>query len=410
MKNLTVSIILLVLCIRSFGQSQSLPFDVAQYKPMALPQVTAATGNYPLPGKLISYDLQRGIFDSTDIKPAATNVIITYPPSRRITEAELTPNAMKLSGFSALQPADQIQGFPGYPFSAIVKLYVTFTGQHVITAGHCVYDIQSGAWASKIIVVPAYNMGTSPYGYTDGLKWFSFNGYTQGHDWNYDVAVVQTTTPIGDLTGWLGWGSNMNNSFFTSSANTLSSIGYPAQDDNHNPVFEQGERMYAWNGFLDYWEGPNTVCHYNQGFHGQSGSALYYKNTALNDRFVYGVLSHGSPNPYHTCHCRIDNTMAGTIAGLMPPALGAGTSIANNLEIITYPAPATNSVTVDFGEHKFQIGIVEIRDLTGAIVKSAYIPYEKFVKIDLSDMQNGTYLLSASLDGMRYDGKIIKAE
>ena len=64
-----------------------------------------------------------------------------------------------------------------YPWSAIVKLHITWDGQstlgsgamidknHVLTAGHCVYSQSQGGWADSIKIVPGADNGNEPFGH-----------------------------------------------------------------------------------------------------------------------------------------------------------------------------------------------------------------------------------------------------
>ncbi|MFB0633062.1 MULTISPECIES: trypsin-like serine peptidase [unclassified Streptomyces] len=96
----------------------------------------------------------------------------------------------------------------------------------VLTAGHCVYD---GAWMTNWIFVPYYDHGARPYGTWYAANMTTFNGWTQNHYREYDVAFVNVwnnADTLGHTVGGEGlrtWGS------IPQAVLGVTALGYPAE-------------------------------------------------------------------------------------------------------------------------------------------------------------------------------------
>jgi len=108
-------------------------------------------------------------------------VVFTYIPStiiiKKVNSNNQNENTLFLS--NVLGDDDRIRITPttSYPWSTIVKLRINWGGSnyigsgaiidknHVLTAGHCVYQNSLGGWADSIKVSPAVDNGNEPYGY-----------------------------------------------------------------------------------------------------------------------------------------------------------------------------------------------------------------------------------------------------
>ncbi|MEP7196079.1 MAG: T9SS type A sorting domain-containing protein [Saprospiraceae bacterium] len=405
------------------------PFNKDLYKPIPLQQFTPPKDTTYKENKLIVFNMLEKKFDTVLYRNNDHHLNKKHPTYNYEQHNGMIYN---LKGqeyvFSNLLPADQLAEFPDYPISTTVKLFLTFFNPnnhqggfgtcsgviispgYILTAGHCVKSNFDSSYVVSCTVVPAYNLGSTPFGITTTTNWYSFTQWTANGNLDYDMAIMSLTNPIGNNTKWLDWGYNSNDSFFTSASNVFYSFGYPGYDPIGNPAFEEGERMYYMRGNMDFWNSSNTMCHNNIAYQGLSGSGLYYQDSS-NNRKVYGVLSHGSISPpYYTCHCRMDSSMFELFNSIIPEI----SSVENERikkQILIYPNPTKGIFKIDFSEIKYKEIKLQIYDALGLeVAKEKLTSIKSIATIDLTVYPIGTYFIKAEIDRQIVHGRICKLE
>jgi len=164
-----------------------------------------------------------------------------------------------------------------YPWSSIVKIFVTWDGystygsgtmidkNHVLTAGHCVYSQEHGGWANSVKVVPGADNGNEPFGYAWAINMRTYTRWINDEDGKHDFAVLTLDRDIGLQTGWMELYSNFYwDPIYTGILNTA---GYPYDLDD-------GKNLYATHDHgIDAYEYTHSYCLDIEG--GQSGSPVY---------------------------------------------------------------------------------------------------------------------------------------
>ena len=264
-----------------------------RYLPMPIPDGRGSSGTCASVNRPVSHDM---LSDETIIHDNGFQCVLgTYrsrgssPPDYHDTSSEDLSGVHNFTDLSIIDDPDL------YPWCVNVKLFMQFGSSyyvgsgvlidpyHVLTAGHCVFDHGgTNDWADNIVVAPAYENGTRPYGDATAVGLHSWTGWTSDGDFDHDMGVIDLDRPVGAVTGWHGYGYNNNNSFFT--GNTFHNPGYPAE----SPY--DGQYMYYWYGDYDI-AGTYQLTFFKTAYGGQSGSGSY--NVDGDQRTVYAVLSNG---------------------------------------------------------------------------------------------------------------------
>jgi len=177
----------------------------------------------------------------------------------------------------------QITATTSYPYRTIGRIAVGCTGtlvgpRHVLTAGHCVYNIDNNQWYSNLDFSPGQNGNTKPYGTIGWKRAISVTGWTQSHLRDYDYAMIILNQDAGNNNGWLGYG--WQNPMPTYNVNIN---GYPG-DKPSGTMWHAFCQLQIIQTFRLYY-----AC---DTFGGMSGSAVYVLKSDQS-RTIYGIHAYG---------------------------------------------------------------------------------------------------------------------
>ncbi len=235
-----------------------------------------------------------------DVKTKETRRIVKEISTLDKTALSLSGNQGSLSSESiplSIKGVDDrvlITPTTTYPWRTIVKLRMEFPsgqymasgflidGDHVLTAGHCVYNADLGEWATSIEVIPAMDEGYSPYYHAWAISmaisadWGDYGWYEE------DFAVISLDRNIGDILGWMNqrYVFEADADVYTNLVNTA---GYPGDLDG-------GDNMYFtedWGESADYYNHFYWLDTYG----GQSGSPVWYYD--VDDPTVISIATYG---------------------------------------------------------------------------------------------------------------------
>jgi V8-like Glu-specific endopeptidase len=183
-----------------------------------------------------------------------------------------------------------------YPWRCICSLLITAqngsswigTGWLVsprvlLTAGHCVYMVDEGGWASQIEVIPGRNADARPFGSVVARDLRSVTGWTQDNDSDYDYGAIllPENHRLGDRLGWFGFANRSDDYLRT---RTLNLAGYPGDG---GPTGIPGTQWFHKRGVGDLHDRQITYEIDTVG--GQSGAPVWELTT---DGARYGVAIH----------------------------------------------------------------------------------------------------------------------
>jgi glutamyl endopeptidase len=178
-----------------------------------------------------------------------------------------------------------------YPWSAQSKLFITFPNgdifgcsgtliqaKYVLTAGHCVYNKNSGGWYTKMEVVPGLNNTYKPFGSAFATYARTYRSWINNQNSRSDMALVTLDRNIGSTTGWLGY-----NSYSTINGVTGHLAGYPGD--------KGGLKLYYSYGSISN-STAKRVYYSIDTYPGESGSGVY--QIIDGKRYVFAVHTTGT--------------------------------------------------------------------------------------------------------------------
>lgn len=191
----------------------------------------------------------------------------------------------------------QISPTTSYPWRANAQLLITAadnsswigTGWFVsprtlITAGHVVCIKGSGVpgrdgWVRRIQVIPGRNGAASPFGSATSSSFRSVTGWSVSGNQEFDYGAIILPTPLGNSTGWYGYGNYPDAQLVGQTANIS---GYPGDKPTGTQWYD-ARRVTAVSARKVYYD-TDTMG-------GQSGSAVY--RIINGGRFAIAVHAYG---------------------------------------------------------------------------------------------------------------------
>ncbi len=268
------------------------------------------------------------------IHDQTTDAIIALPagnaPPAPFSEPAPTPSSSNSKPRNGLVP--QNRGFNNlmlatditqYPQSAMVKLL--FSGRSgdyscsgtlidrnlVITAGHCIYDFDNQEMFSNFVIIPAYDYhaaNSEPFGRSGATRALWWQDYSQYRDNSYDIGLIKLRTPLGDSTGWLGYGHNADCNFLIN--NTFHNFSYPGEEYQSRQMYYRQGSFDECVNFFGTTNPYKMARAWNRGIQGQSGSSAYLEDAA-SGRYVYAV--HSTDDSRQSNFARINNSQSDQI-------------------------------------------------------------------------------------------------
>jgi V8-like Glu-specific endopeptidase len=154
----------------------------------------------------------------------------------------------------------------------------------VLTAAHCLYDIERKLWPEEVLFFPGLNGDSAPFGYFPAEQVDVVAGYvdtpTRVYNWQHllhDMGLVRLSGRLGRQLGTLGYGYNDRLPPFVGNI-----VGYP-MDLPLGTMWRASCDVDTYKGYPSIFE---TRC---DTFQGSSGSSIYDFDKRTGNRTVYGV-------------------------------------------------------------------------------------------------------------------------
>jgi len=142
------------------------------------------------------------------------------------------------------------------PYMAICKLYLkakngsTYVGSgwlvganRLFTAGHCVFDKESGGWFDSITVIPGKSGLSEPYGRYTAIEVLATRGWIENDSVRYDMGAIKLDKNVS------------HNNFITpenNDSNFGEVCGYPGDRDNGLFQYKMSDSLAKFNGRFFY--------------------------------------------------------------------------------------------------------------------------------------------------------------
>lgn len=156
--------------------------------------------------------------------------------------------------------------------------------QTIVTAGHCVHHTGFfGGWASRIEISAGRNGDDFPFDTVVSTRFSSLDRWVQAADPDFDIGCIHLDQPLGDKTGWFGFGSLPDTEL---ESHLVNISGYPSDRGQGRDQYFHANRILA--------VGNRRIFYDVDTFGGQSGAPVWIQATDGAEPLVVAVHAYGT--------------------------------------------------------------------------------------------------------------------
>ena len=165
--------------------------------------------------------------------------------------------------------------------------------KHVLTAGHCLYDITLGGWATAVKFTAAQNGREIPIEPASATHLLTVKGWKDGKDSRFDMGMLVLDRELGEETGWYGISTDSDKFLKTLNINVT---GYPGDEDKGS-----GTQMWTMpkpGRIAEIY--PEQFTYTLDTTPGQSGSGVYAQFSKPAGYYCVGIHTQGKEGEHNT--------------------------------------------------------------------------------------------------------------
>lgn len=326
-----------------------------------------------------------------------------------------TDNLFPNSTFTLKEKVTDEHDITKFPIRTTVKLYYQEDGEliqyctgnlvgrrHVLMTTHCFFDFNTPIdipRSDSMLVCPIFNDGT----FSTDFPCTSISKVYFSKDWqnSKDIALVELKDPIGEETGWIGFGFNEDDNFYT--YGVYHKFSYPIDHiPQIDPIEYNGDTLYHSYGKVDLVQGYFLGIDNARAINGESGSSIILVENETNYT-SHGVLVWSTD----LRHTRIEDWVFYTFENIIEESF-FNEPTAPVEPIVLFPNPSIGFFSIK-GIEATEIKSIKIIDVLGRYLKSVE-SVNSLSNIDVSFLASGIYYIEIETDDLMFSNKLIIVE
>ena len=252
---------------------------------LSLPAMPGAPSAAPVPPPALSPQMMIDGLSAIKGSADGTQTEIATPP--RVKRMLMRRQQGMIGGTPAANKGElkRIGDTTQFPYTTIGVVASGCTGtvvmqRFVLTAAWCVFDVKNKGFWKDLDFLPAMNGKKTPFG---RIKWknaWVAKGFAEKGDLNFAYGLIELDQPIGDQTGWFGFGDEPKFNF-----KKIAVTGYPFAGVPELTMWETGCRIDTAEEASVFYRCPGN----GKSLAAMLGAPMWYKGKTDDSWKIVGI-------------------------------------------------------------------------------------------------------------------------